>query len=52
LPVYVRWGARVPVYPEPVQCTDEMDMDQAIDLVFDQGYRGFVDSVLGAVTGW
>jgi len=52
MPVYVRWGARVPVYPEQVQCTDEMDLDKAILLVFDEGYQGFADSVLGTVTGW
>ena len=52
MPVYVRRGARVPVYPEPVQCTDEMDLDKAIPLVFDDGYPGFAASILGAVTGW
>jgi alpha-D-xyloside xylohydrolase len=52
MPVYVRWGAQVAVYPEPVQCTDKMDLDKAILLAFDQGYQGFANSVLGEVTGW
>ena len=47
LPVYAAFGASVPVYPEPVQCTDEMDWDKCQPLVFDRTYRGFPDSVLG-----
>ncbi|NDW12234.1 alpha-xylosidase [Bacteroides sp. 214] len=26
MPVYVRYGAEIPMYPEVVQCTDEMDL--------------------------
>ena len=47
LPVYVRPDAKIPVYPETVSCTDEMDMSKVTALVFDSSYKGFEASVLG-----
>ena len=47
-PVYVRSGSRVPFYPEPVACTDEMDLTRTAEIVFDRTYRGFRSSGLGA----
>ena len=49
MPVYVRLGAQVPVYPHCVQCTDEMDLSKAGELVFDDGYQGLRNSILGTV---
>jgi alpha-D-xyloside xylohydrolase len=49
MPVYVRAGARVEVYPLPVQCTAEMDLARAVPLIFDEGYRGFSRSILGSI---
>jgi alpha-D-xyloside xylohydrolase len=51
MPLYVRCGAQVSVYPEPVQCTDEMDLSRAAMLAFDEGYAGFRNSILGAYVG-
>lgn len=34
MPVYVRQGASIPMYPQAVACTDEMDMSKAINVVF------------------
>lgn len=34
MPVYVRQGASIPMYPEAVSCTDEMDMSKAINVIF------------------
>jgi alpha-D-xyloside xylohydrolase len=51
IPVYAVKGARIRVYPEPVQCTDEMKPDRAVRLVFDKNYRGVSASVLGRTTG-
>jgi alpha-D-xyloside xylohydrolase len=47
LPVYAKLGAAIRVYPESVQCTDEMDWAKCATLVFDQGYRGLAASILG-----
>jgi alpha-D-xyloside xylohydrolase len=49
IPVYVKLGAQVPVYPHRVQCTDEMDLSKASKLVFDDEYQGLRKSILGTV---
>ncbi len=49
LPLYARAGARIPVYPQEVQCTDEIDLTRAVELVFDDMYGGLADSGLGYV---
>ncbi len=41
MPVYVREGARIPYYPEQVQCTDEMDLNKSISLKIDDDFKGF-----------
>ena len=51
MPIYARYGATIPVYPEVVQCTDEMDLSKVVNLTFDDDYRGLSRSVLGQVTG-
>jgi alpha-D-xyloside xylohydrolase len=49
MPIYARLGAQVPVYPYRVQCTDEMDLNRSATLVFDDGYQGLRNSILGTV---
>jgi alpha-D-xyloside xylohydrolase len=49
MPVYARYGAAVPVYPHLVQSTDDLDLDRAATLVFDDSYHGLSDSTLGPV---
>jgi alpha-D-xyloside xylohydrolase len=49
MPVYARFGAQVPVYPDSVQCTDEMDLTKAVKIVFDDQYQGLGSSILGKV---
>jgi len=49
MPVYVKFGTQVPVYPHSVQCTDEMDLTKAVKVVFDHQYRGLRNSILGTV---
>jgi alpha-D-xyloside xylohydrolase len=46
MPVWVRAGAQVPVYPEAVSCTDEMDLSKVVQLTFDESYRGLDKSCL------
>lgn len=48
VPLYVRGGAVIPYYPDPVACTDEMDLSRTAEMVFDRTYLGFRSSALGA----
>ena len=49
MPVYVKFGAQVPVYPHRVQCTDEMDLTKVVMIVFDNHYQGLLSSILGQI---
>ncbi|MFN2304257.1 MAG: TIM-barrel domain-containing protein, partial [Anaerolineales bacterium] len=49
MPIYAKFGAKVPVYPYSVQCTDEMDLTKSVKVVFDNQYQGFRNSILGTV---
>jgi alpha-D-xyloside xylohydrolase len=49
IPVYVKTGAKIPVYPEIVQCTKDMDFSKTVDILFDSSYTGFSDSILGSI---
>lgn len=40
MPVYVREGACIPVYPEDVDCTDEMDLSKVTHLCIDDSFKG------------
>ena len=51
MPVYVRYGARIPVYPESVHSTQEMDLSKTVTLTFDDSYPGLSASILGRLTG-
>jgi hypothetical protein len=51
MPVYVRIDSEIPVYPEPVVSTKDMELDKAVTLTFDEAYRGLSDSILGELTG-
>ena len=39
MPVFVKYGAEIPVYPENVNCTDEMDMSKVVRLTFDKSFK-------------
>ncbi|HEY4788856.1 MAG TPA: TIM-barrel domain-containing protein, partial [Bacteroidales bacterium] len=41
MPVWVRFGAEVPFYPEEVSCTDEMDLKKTVSIAFNETYRGY-----------
>lgn len=47
IPVYARQDATIRVYPERVQCTDEMDLGKCVELHFDSQYSGIAETVLG-----
>jgi alpha-D-xyloside xylohydrolase len=41
MPVWVKYGAEVPYYPEQVSCTDEMDLKKAKTVKIDNTYKGY-----------
>jgi len=41
MPVYVRPGALIKLYPDDVDCTDQMDMSKAITIEITKEYKGF-----------
>ena len=51
IPVYARKNASIPVYPEAVLCTDEMELDRTIQLVMDNTYQGLARSPIGPMIG-
>jgi len=34
MPVFVKSGASIPMYPEDVNCTDEMEMTKVMEVIF------------------
>jgi alpha-D-xyloside xylohydrolase len=46
MPVWVKYGSSVPVYPFPVTNTDEIELAKVVDLKFDAGFQGIGKSVL------
>ena len=40
MPVYVREGSVISVYPDAVDCTDDMDMGKVRDIVIDKTFEG------------
>ena len=40
MPVFVRPGARIKVYPDDVDCTDQMDMDKATTIEITEDFKG------------
>ncbi|MBN2215587.1 MAG: alpha-xylosidase [Bacteroidales bacterium] len=47
MPVWVRHGAKIPFYPENVNCTDEMDLSGTVIIEFNDSYKGIDKSVIG-----
>jgi alpha-D-xyloside xylohydrolase len=40
MPVWIRYGSTVPVYPYPVSNTDQIDFTKAVRITFDNHYSG------------
>lgn len=45
MPVYVREGSVIPVYPEYTDCTDDMDMSKVIEITTDETFKGIFNTV-------
>jgi alpha-D-xyloside xylohydrolase len=40
MPVWVKKGALIPMYPEAVNCTDDMDLKKTISIAIDANFKG------------
>ena len=40
MPVYVRKDAVIDIYPQEVECTDEMDLSKSMTLTIDENFKG------------
>jgi alpha-D-xyloside xylohydrolase len=49
MPVWVRYGARIPAYPESINCTDEMDLSRSVMIDFNASYKGIDESAIGKI---
>ena len=47
MPVFIKSESTVPIYPERVVCTDDMDIKKVVHLIFDRTYKGIAGSLLG-----
>ena len=52
VPVYVRAGAEIPIYPKAVLTTSEMDLAKAENIVIDDRFEGLGRNALGPLTGF
>jgi alpha-D-xyloside xylohydrolase len=41
MPVFVHPGAVIKMYPEEVECTDEMELAKAVELTIDNDFKGY-----------
>ena len=41
MPVFVREGAEIPMYPEYVECTDEMDLSKSVTITINDNFNGY-----------
>jgi alpha-D-xyloside xylohydrolase len=41
MPVFVHPGAEIAIYPDAVECTDEMDMTKTVTLKIDKNFKGY-----------
>lgn len=51
IPIFARADAQILIYPHPVRCTDDMDLDRSVPLTFDAAYQGFAHTLLQGLTG-
>ncbi len=51
IPIYVKNGAAIDIYPEPVSNTSQMDMSKVRIIKFDNSYRGIKGTTFEDITG-
>ena len=47
MPVWVKHGSAIAVYPYPVSNTDEIAFDKVVEIRFDESFQGIESSVIG-----
>jgi alpha-D-xyloside xylohydrolase len=52
MPVFIRQGARLPFYLEPVESTNQMDLEKSAAVLFDRCYGGIFDCAIGRLAGF
>ncbi|MBF9017552.1 MULTISPECIES: TIM-barrel domain-containing protein [unclassified Oceanispirochaeta] len=52
MPLYVRKAAEIPIYPEAVLSTDEMDMEKIETLSMDSDFPGWLKLPAASALGW
>jgi alpha-D-xyloside xylohydrolase len=40
MPVFVKTDTQIPIYPEVIQCTDEMDLTKTTEIIIDRDFSG------------
>ena len=45
-PVFVKKNAGIPLYPEIISCTGEMDLDKSVECTIDDSFKGIYHSVI------
>ncbi|MBA7547569.1 hypothetical protein ES705_39998 [subsurface metagenome] len=51
MPLWIRYGAKIPFYPEHVNCTDEIDPKEVVQIDFDESFKGIRNTIIGEMTG-
>lgn len=49
MPVWVKEGAGISVYPHPVKSTDDIDFEKTETIIFDEYYKGLEKSILAEI---
>lgn len=49
MPVWIKYGANIPFYPEKVRCTDDMDLNKTLKITFDETFKGLKKSLIGNI---
>ena len=52
MPVWAKYGAEIPMYPENVDSTDDMDFEKNIRIVFDESFKGIKNHNLNSILGF
>lgn len=45
MPVFVKYGSNIPVYPEKVNSTDDMDMKKVKNIIFDKSFKELIAEI-------
>jgi alpha-D-xyloside xylohydrolase len=49
MPVWIKFGTKISVYPEKVKCTDDMDLKKSVFITFDETFKGINKSIIGSI---